>query len=94
MKKLLILAAVLLLASCSSREKQIKKETEGPHKVEVRIQGHLYYMPTVGHVSGQSAGFVNQLVHDPDCKRCDVIRDSVLRAIIREELQVLANKAE
>jgi len=94
MKKLFILAAVLLLASCSSREKEIKKATDGPNKVEVNIKGHSYYMPTVGHVSGQSAGFISQLVHDPECKRCAVIRDSVLRTVIREELGVLANKDE
>ena len=86
MKKIILLAAVLLSVSCSSREKQIKDETEGSHKMELFIQGHHYYMPTVGHVSGQSAGFIHQVVHDPDCERCAAVRDSVLREIIREEL--------
>lgn len=90
MKKLILLVAAVVLVSCHSREKGVRKEVESRQKMEMVINGHQYWFPVVGSVSGQSQGTVQQLVEDPDCRRCAEIRDSmlgVIRDIVREEIR-------
>ena len=94
MKKLLLLISVALLASCHSREEGVRKEVKRRDKMEMEINGHQFWFPVVGSVSGQSNGSTQQLVHDPDCRRCAVIRDSVIRSIIREELRNFGQEVE
>ena len=94
MKKLILLVAAVMIVGCHSREEGVRKEVESRHKMELEINGHQFWFPVVGNVSGQSYGSVQQLVHDPDCKRCAEIRDSVIRRVVREELRNFGEEVE
>jgi hypothetical protein len=95
MKKTILLSAVaMVIFGCTSRQEAVKKATAGSTKIEVEINGHEYWLPTVGNVSGQSNGYISQLVHNPDCRRCAEKRDSVIRSIIRVELRNFGEEVE
>lgn len=83
MKKIVIMALVVILAGCTARKKTIEKRTNAHNEVE--LNGHSYWFVTVGSVSGHSIGTVSQLVHDPDCWRCEERLDSIVRAVLRSE---------
>lgn len=93
MKKLIIIAALAVLTGCNAEhdEKVLNKSVN--HRTMV-IKGHDYWVPVVGRVSGQSVGYVEQVIHMPDCKRCAEIRDSVIRKIISEELRNFGEEVE
>ncbi len=94
MKKLILLVAAVMIVGCHSREEGVRKEVKYRDKMELMINGHQFWFPVVGSVSGQSGGTVQQLVEDPDCKRCAEIRDSVIRRVVREELRNFGEEVE
>lgn len=86
MKKVLVfIATVIMLTNCTSRKTQLTKQQIG-HQNCVEIQGHDYWLPTVGSVTGQSNGSISQLVHLPECQKCRRQHDSIIHSIVREEL--------
>lgn len=86
MKKVLVfIVAVAILANCTSRKDRLAKQQIG-HQNYIEIQGHDYWMPTVGSVTGQSNGTICQLVHLPECQKCWIRYDSIMRSAIRKEL--------
>lgn len=97
MKKIIIIAALAVLAGCDVKDAKYRRKKElnyaANHEV-MEINGHDYWVPVVGTVSGQSNGTTWQVVHMPDCRRCAEIRDSVIRKIISEELRNFGEEVE
>ena len=84
-KTVVFIAAVIVLAGCISRKDRLSKEKICHHNY-MELQGHEYWTPTVGSVSGQSSGSIFQLVHLPECQKCREQQDSLVRTAIHDEL--------
>ena len=93
MKKIAFVVAVIALVGCTTRKEKIAKEQVG-NRADIELNGHDYWLPTVGIVSGQSNGSISQLVHNPDCHKCQMQSDSLISSVIREELRNFGEEVE